>query len=178
MFRALRAARRHPILQGSMANSSLSFLANHPLPVEVGTIAVRPDGTAERRARSALKFSFDFTGATFAAEIEPTDEGARLRLDAALAPMPYSAEGRDRRRDVDAIVKASRTGMRHGRFALDNRYQIHLVSELPIGSPVTPTALVAATTRMLIAATPWVALLRRPLGPAQPKAGALTARGA
>jgi hypothetical protein len=161
-----------------MAKSSLSFLANQQLPVEVGTIAVRADGTAERRQRTALKFSFDFTGATFAAEIEPTDDGARLRLDAALAPMPYSAEGRNRRRDVDAILKASRTGLRHGRFALDHRYQIHLVSELPIGSPVTPTALVAATTRMLIAATPWVALLRRHLGPSAPRSGPVNAPGA
>ena len=153
-----------------MANSSLSFLAKQSLPVEVGTIGMRADGTPERRARSALNFSFDYTGATFAASIEPTPEGARLRLDAALAPMPYSAEGRDRRRDVNAIVSASRTGLRYGKFALDSHHQIHLLAELPIGSPVTPAALVTATTRMLIAATPWVALLRRHLGPVQTRA--------
>ncbi|MEJ0067759.1 MAG: hypothetical protein WDO24_02340 [Pseudomonadota bacterium] len=39
------------------------------------------------------------------------------------------------------------------------------MSALDIGSPVTPTALVAAATRMLIAATPWIALLRHHLGP-------------
>src|SRR5271170_925252 len=148
-----------------MANSSLSFLANHPLPLEVGTIAVLPDGTAERRERTLLNFTFDYTGTSFAAAIEPTPEGAQLRLDAALAPMPYSAEGRARRRDLHAIVAASRTGLKHGRFALDSQRHIHLVSELAIGSPVTPTALVTAATRMLIAATPWVALLRHHLGP-------------
>jgi hypothetical protein len=148
-----------------MANSSLSFLANHPLPLEVGTITVLPDGTAERRERTLLNFTFDYTGTNFAAAIEPTPEGAQLRIDAALAPMPYSAEGRERRRDVHAIVAASRTGLKHGRFALDDQHQIHLVSELAIGSPVTPIALVTAATRMLIAATPWVALLRRHLGP-------------
>jgi hypothetical protein len=148
-----------------MTKSSLSFLANHPLPLEVGTISVLPDGTAERHERTALNFTFDYTGTNFVAAIEPTPEGARLRIDAALAPMPYSAEGRDRRRDVHAIVAASRTGLKHGRFALDGHRQIHLVSELAIGSPVTPTALVTAATRMLIAATPWVALLRRHLGP-------------
>jgi hypothetical protein len=159
-----------------MVNSSLSFLANQPLPVEVGSIGMRADGTPERRERAPLNFTFDYTGTTFAATIEPTPEGACLRLDAALAPMPYSAEGRERRRDIHAIVAASRNGLRHGRFALDSRHQIHLQAELPIGSPVTPTALVAAATRMLIAATPWVALLRRHLGPVQ--ARAVTAPGA
>ena len=95
-----------------MANSSLSFLAKQLLPVEVGTIGIGADGTPELRERGALNFSFDYTGAIFAATIEPTPEGARLRLDAALAPMPYSAEGRDRRRDINAIVTASRTGLR------------------------------------------------------------------
>ena len=150
-----------------MTKSSLSFLANHPLPLEVGTIAVLPDGTAERRERTLLNFTFDYTGTSFAAAIEPTPEGAQLRLDAALAPMPYSAEGRARRRDIHAIVAASRTALMHGRFALDNQRHIHLVSELAIDSPVTPIALVTAATRMLIAATPWIALLRHHLGPTQ-----------
>jgi hypothetical protein len=148
-----------------MTKSSLSFLANHPLPLEVGTITVLADGTAERRERTLLNFTFDYTGTSFAAAIEPTPEGAQLRLDATLAPMPYSAEGRDRRRDIHAIVAASRTGLQHGRFALDRQHQIHLVGELAIASPVTPIALVTAATRMLIAATPWIALLRRHLGP-------------
>lgn len=162
-----------------MTKSSLSFLANHPLPLEVGTIHMLPDGSAERRERTLLNFTFDYTGTSFAAAIEPTPEGARLRLDAALAPMPYSAEGRDRRRDVHAIVAASRTGLKHGKFALDANRRIHLVSELAIGSPVTPIALVTAATRLLIAATPWVALLRRHLGPVAaanpPKAAARSA---
>jgi hypothetical protein len=158
-----------------MTQSSLRFLANHPLPFEVGTIAMRPDGTAEWRDRTALNFTFDYVGTSVTAAIEPTPDGAQLRLDAALAPMPYSAEGRDRRRDVNAIVAASRSGLTHGQFVLDSQRQIHLVSELAIGSPVTPVALVTAATRMLIAATPWIALLRRHLGPvaAPPPAASL-----
>jgi len=147
---------------------SLSFLANHPLPVELGTITVSPDGTPRRRAPTALAFSFDYTGAEFAARVEPIEGGARLRLDATLAAMPYTAEDRERRRDIQLIMRASRGGMNHGRFVLDAKRQIHLVSELPIGSPVTPAALVATATRMLIAATPWLALLHKHLGPSQP----------
>src|SRR5215831_15377854 len=100
-------------------SASLSFLANHPLPVEVGTITIGPDGHPIHHAPEALSFSFDYTGAAFDARIEPTDDGARLKLDAALAPMPYSAENRRRRRDCQIIMRASRAGMKHGRFALD-----------------------------------------------------------
>ena len=157
--------------QVPMTNASLNFLANHPLPVEVGSIAIGADGTAHRIARTTLNFSFDHTGTAFAATIEPTPEGAHLKIDAALAPMPYSAEGRSRRRDLLAIVAASRSGLRFGRFALDGQRHIHLISELDIGSPVTPTALVTAATQMLIAATPWIALLRHHLGPVGGGAG-------
>jgi hypothetical protein len=159
-----------------MIKSSVSFLANHPLPMEVGTITVLPDGTAERRERTALHFSFDYTGTDFDGVIEPTPEGAHLRLDAMLAPLPYSAEGRERRRDLNAIIAASRTGLKYGRFALDSRRHIHLLSEFAIGSPVTPTALVSAATQMLIAATPWIALLRHHLGPATAPSGRARAR--
>src|SRR5258706_8858688 len=143
-----------------MMNSSFNFLANHPLPVEVGTITVRPDGTPERHAPEALRFSFDYTGTEFDARVEPTPGGANLTLDALLAPLPFTAEGRARRRDCQVIVRASRLGMKHGRLTLDSEHRIHLVCELAITGPVTPTALVAATTRVLIAATPWIALLR------------------
>jgi hypothetical protein len=151
-----------------MIKTSLSFLANHPLPVEVGTITVSPDGTPHRHAPAALAFSFDYTGAAFAAQVEPIEGGARLRLDAVLAAMPYTAEDRQRRRDVQLIMRASRAGLSHGRLVLDAQRRIHLVSELAIGSPVTPAALVATATRLLIAATPWLALLRQHLGPTAP----------
>ena len=151
-----------------MIKSSLSFLANHPLPVEVGTITVGPDGTPQRHAAEAVRFSFDYTGTEFDARVEPTPEGASLKLDAMLAPMPFTAEGRARRRDCQVIIRASRLGMKHGRLTLDPERRIHLVCELAISSPVTPTALVASATRMLIAATPWIALLRQHLGPSAP----------
>lgn len=145
--------------------SSLNFLANHPLPVELGTITVGPDGTPQRHDRIALNFTFDYTGTTFTAAVEPVADGATLRIDADLAPMPYTAEGRERRRDIQSIVKASRNGMKHGRLSLDDQGHIHLVSELPLERPVTPSVVVAGATRLLIAATPWIALLRRHLGP-------------
>ncbi len=151
-----------------MIQTSLSFLANHPLPIEIGTISVSPDGTPRHHAPAALEFGFDFAGAEFTARIEPVETGARLQLDAAMAPMPYSGEHRQRRRDALMIIRASRTGLRHGRFLLDAQGQIRLLGELSIGRPVTPAALVAATTRMLIGATPWIALLFRYLGPAAP----------
>jgi hypothetical protein len=146
--------------------SSLNFLANHPLPVELGTIKVGPDGTPERLERAVLHFTFDYTGAAFIATVEPIPEGAKLRIDADLAPMPYTAEGRERRRDVQTIVRASRTGMKHGRLALDTQRHIHLVCEIVLPRPVTPASFVTGATQLLIEAPPWIALLRRHLGPA------------
>ncbi len=86
-------------------------------------------------------------------------------IDADLAPMPYTAEGRERRRDVQTILRASRTGMKHGRLALDSQRHIHLVCETTLPRPVTPTSFVTGATQLLIEATPWIALLRRHLGP-------------
>jgi hypothetical protein len=141
--------------------SSLGFLANHPLPVEVGSVAVGPDGNLLRREKAPLHFTFEFAGTNFAADVQPTPDGVHVRLDAPLLPLPFSAEGRDRRRDVQVIVAASRAGLRHGRFVIDPQRRVHVVSELAIPTPVTPVALVTAATRMLIAATPWIDLLRR-----------------
>lgn len=145
--------------------SSLNFLANHPLPIELGTISVGPDGTPTRHERVVLNFSFDYTGAAFTATVEPLEDGAHLRIDADLAPMPYTAEGRARRNEVQQILKASRAGLKYGRLTLDDQGHIHLISELTLGRPVTPVSLVTAATQLLIAATPWIALLRRHLGP-------------
>jgi len=145
--------------------SSLSFLANHPLPVELGTIKVGPDGTPVHHERAVLNFTFDYTGAAFTATVEPIADGAKLRIDSDLAPMPYTAEGRSRRRDVQIIVRASRTGMKHGRLVLDTQGHIHLTCEITLGRPVTPTSFVTAATQLLIEATPWIALLRRHIGP-------------
>jgi hypothetical protein len=152
--------------------SSLNFLANHPLPVELGTITVGPDGTPQSHERTVINFTFDYTGTEFAAAVEPMEDGAKLRIDADLAPMPYTAEGRDRRRDLQVIIRASRTGLKYGRLTLDRQRHIHLVSEMVLERPVTPASLVTAATRLLIAATPWIALLRHHLGPtsrAEPK---------
>ncbi|MBV8168289.1 MAG: hypothetical protein JO021_15945 [Alphaproteobacteria bacterium] len=145
--------------------SSLSFLANQPLPVELGTFTVGPDGTPVRHERAALNFTFDYTGAVFTATVEPNADGAKLRIDADLAPMPYTAEGRDRRRDLQIIVRASRTGMKHGRLVLDPQRHIHLACEITLQRPVTPASFVTGATQLLIEATPWIALLRRHLGP-------------
>src|SRR5262249_25453659 len=110
-------------------------------------------------------FTFDYTGAVFTATVEPIADGAKLRIDANLAPMPYTAEGRERRRDVQAIVRASRTGMKHGRLVLDKLGHIHLICETGLTRPVTPSSFVTGATQLLIEATPWIALLRRHLGP-------------
>jgi hypothetical protein len=150
-----------------MIPTTLSFLANHPLPIEVGTITVGPDGKPQRQARAVLEFGFEFFGSEFAARVEPTETGACLKLSTVLAPMPYTGEHRQCRRDAQIIIRASRSGMPHGRLMLDPQGQICLVGELGIGSPVTPAALVATTTRMLIAATPWISLLYQHIGPAR-----------
>jgi hypothetical protein len=145
--------------------SSLNFLANHPLPVELGTIRVGPDGLPQTQERTVLNFTFDYTGIQVTATVEPLEDSARLRLDAVLAPMPFTAEGRERRRDVQTILAASRAGLKYGRFVLDDQRRIHLMSEFMVERPVTPVALVSAATRLLIVATPWIALLHRHLGP-------------
>lgn len=150
-----------------MIQTTLSFLANHPLPIEVGTIAVGPDGKPQRQERAALEFAFEFFGSEFTARLQPTAAGAALKLDAVLAPIPYTAEHRQHRHDAQIVIRASRSSMHHGRLVLDPQGQIRFVGELAIGSPVTPAALVATTTRMLIAATPWIALLFQYLGPAR-----------
>lgn len=150
--------------------SSLNFLANQPLPVEIGTLAVQPDGSLRRRAKGPLNFTFSYTGVTFQAAVRPTPDGGRLQLDAELAPLPYSAEGRARRIEVEAIIAASRKGLKYGRLVVDRRSRIHVVSDLDIENPLTPVSLIAAATEMLIQATPWIAILRRQIGPA-PRAG-------
>lgn len=139
--------------------STVEFLAKQPLPFEIKTVVVDPQGqTAQRKSADTIRFRFKFDEIDFQAEAARTGDNTRLRIVACIGRMPYSAESLRKRIDVAAVLSAGRT-LPYGCFFVDQNQNIWLESHIDVEQPMTPVSVVAATTAILMATRSWLALL-------------------
>lgn len=148
----------------TMAQSTVQFLADQPLPLELKTIHVADDGKAARRLPDQLTFRFHFAGIAFDAAARRHAGGTRLSLEGLLGYLPYSAQGPALRTDVATIV-ASSSAMQAGRFVVTEGQEIRLRAEVEVETPITPVSLIAAAADILVNAKPWLDTLGLYLAP-------------
>jgi hypothetical protein len=104
-------------------------------------------------------FRFTWDGIDFAARIDATDAGARLRLVGDLGPVPFSVEGASAR---DRLLSLVRWGDAIGecRFVIGRRHHLNLLGEAPIATPLNGTAIVTTATNFLLHARPYIDLVQ------------------
>jgi hypothetical protein len=140
--------------------SSVNSLAQHGHALEVGSVVVDASGGLARRLRDRVAFHFTIDGMRFDGAVESRGDGRALTLTADLGVVPYTAEDRQARVDVNAVLAASRTDMAHGRLAISPDQHVRMAARIDVGAPMTPVKLLAAATEVVHAAMPWLKLVR------------------
>ncbi|MEX2009642.1 MAG: hypothetical protein WEC41_05560 [Dongiaceae bacterium] len=149
-----------------MTSDRTDFVSKHQLPIEVNSFVVNPDGSVARQDPRLRPFAFDFAyhGVAFAARMRLEDDRPFLQLRGECGPLPYSVESIALRRDAFAVLLASRS-LPHGRLALCTDRRILAVGDIALGTPMTPTNVIAATAQLLLEIRPYIELLRDLLRP-------------
>jgi hypothetical protein len=104
-----------------------------------------------------INFRFYWQGIPFAARVDNTEAGLRLRLVGDLGPVPFSVEnapGRDR------LLSLVQWGDANGtcRFVVGRRHHLNLLGDARITAPLTGTAIIATATSFLLQARPYIDL--------------------
>jgi hypothetical protein len=148
--------------------TSLSFFASQTVPIETNSIWFGPDGMpAHRDFKSPVAFSFACGGVTLTARAGREDDEAWLEVEGDLGALPFSAESRDTRSEVIAILLAARL-TDHRYFGVGPDQHIRLHGEIPLTCPLTPASILTGITQFSLAVRPFIELLNeaRPARPA------------
>lgn len=147
--------------------STLGFLANAQLPLEMNTVGIDADGRAISKTAGVIRFSFVFDRQEYDAVGSRQNGVAHLKLIAPLGALPFSVEqdGPSRRCDAEAVIDAS-VDMPYGRLFCDQAKKIWLTTAIAVEEPLTPVSIVAATTEVVAATKPWIELVKLYLAPA------------
>lgn len=133
-------------------------IGNQVLPLDIHAVAADANGNLlEVTWEGPVRFQFDHMGWLVEARLNETD-AARLDLSADLGPLPFTAEARAERADLQAIVDAANAHL--GRvLEVTAERRIRLVSGGSVALPLTAVSLIAAVARLLAPVTPYLELL-------------------
>jgi hypothetical protein len=137
--------------------SALKGVANAPLPLEFGGVAIGEDGHIERTHQDRpLSFRFSACGVVFEAEIAGRTAPLRLRAD--LGKLPYTAESPEAR-SLARIVLGASGRLRRGHILLTPEHDMVLEGELTPPSPRTPASVIATAVALVLDFQPYLDLL-------------------
>ena len=108
---------------------------------------------------------------TFEANTRPTASGTVVQVAAAIAPLPYSAEGVATRRAVVAIVDASQI-LTEVRLVVSKSRWIYCIGKSALPTDWEPRDVIAAATRLVLEVKPYLVVLQEALPPRAPSAAA------
>lgn len=111
-----------------------------------------------RERQGPVRFQFLYLGQTVHGEIEDSETHSRLRLRAELGRVPYSAESKDWRNNVLALVEAANEALQGGvRITPDQR--IVSVYDDELLSPLTGAMMIGAIVQFLLHIRPYLELI-------------------
>lgn len=139
--------------------ASLTFFANQTLPIETNSIWFGADGLpAHRDLTTPVTFSFVCAGITLSARAGRHDGEAWLEVDGDLGALPFSAESRDARSAVIAVLLAAKL-TDHRYFGVGPDQHIKLRGEVPLTCPLTPASILTSVTQFAMAVRPFIEML-------------------
>jgi len=115
-------------------------------------------GLGPARASGVLNFRFCFQEVPFTACTERRNDRPVLRLTGDLGHLPYTIENAARRRRLRKVLAATRraSGL-HWEITRENL--IRASGEIDLGLPLTPTAVIAGATTLLLRSRPYLDLI-------------------
>jgi len=153
-----------------MISPRMVQLGDGRLPLDLRSVRVDEDGRLlARRRQRPLRFSFAWQGLRVAgrcdANRQATDGPASLRLAAELGRLPYRRDDAEAFAALGAIVTGARDVLTDAwgqpMLKITRGRRLLLATELELPAPATAVDLMAATVRVLTAAAPYLALIRR-----------------
>lgn len=137
--------------------SALRQVADAPLPLEIGSVAIGADGhIACAREDRPLSFRFSACGVEFEASL--ADRRAPLRLRAQLGKLPYSAQSPEARSLARTVLGAT-ARLRNGHILLTPEHDMVLAAELMPPDPRTPASVIATAVALVLDFRPYLQLL-------------------
>lgn len=135
----------------------MARLSPFMIPTSFADLELTADGPAVQ-AVAPIAFGFTYAGIAFEAHADRAD-APRLAIRGQVGTLPFSAEGVQRRTDLKTIIAASQD-LASCRLSLDQRHEIWLDADIAVDTPMTPTALIAATAALIARCKPWLDMLR------------------
>lgn len=139
-----------------------------PVPAPVAPAEPPPElsgPTADDGADNVVTLTFDWHAHRFRARLDRRSVGdSRLEIACDLGPIPFSAEGVERRLSIFAVLDATRSGAAI-RTTVSRKQRVSLIAEAVLAAPVTTNVLVTGIVTLLAQAKPYLdilALLRQP----------------
>lgn len=111
-----------------------------------------------RERKGPVRFEFTYLGQTVHGEIEDSETHSRLRLRAELGRVPYSAESKDWRQNVLAIVEAANEALK-GAVRVTPDQRIVAVYDDELLSPMSGAMMIGAIAQFLIHIRPYLELV-------------------
>lgn len=138
-------------------------------PLDVRNLEVDDEGRLlVRDDDRPLRFSFEFAGAPFQAEVT-TGDAPLVKVTGDLGILPYTIESPAARRWALRVIAAS-SQMRRGRLELESDHAIRLRAAAPPPARRNPVSIMSTVTALLLDFKPCLELLSEvlKLGPVRP----------
>src|SRR5258708_6583918 len=113
-------------------------------------MGVRPSGV--------LEFNFCFHEIPFRVRTERRNERPLLTLTGDLGILPFTIENARRRRRLRTVLAAARHGSGMS-WEVTASHRIRVSGEIDLDLPLTPTAVIAGATTLLMASRPYLELI-------------------
>jgi hypothetical protein len=136
---------------------ALAAIAAAERPIDIDRFGAS-FGVGLARGAGVLTFRFCFREVPFTASLERRAERPVLRLAGELGHLPYTIENPARRRRLRTALAAARQGSGLD-WEITERNVIRASGEIEIGRPLTPPAIVAGATTLLLRSQPYLELI-------------------
>ena len=139
--------------------STLQLLAAQKIPLEFGALRMDADGNLVETSAISLDFSFQIDSVTYDCVLNRV--GANdLRIHAKLGQIPFSAENRQARVDVLALINATKGTIPFGSINISADQTVALDARITVITPMNPLTVITAVTEILRDSLPWSTAIR------------------
>jgi hypothetical protein len=136
----------------------IASLARLEPPFEIDRFGLSfSQGAAAHGPDTLLTFRFSFREIPFEGRARRRDGQPALSLIGDLGYLPFTIENARRRRRMRTILEQAQRGSGL-RWEISSRNQIRVSGEIVMGLPLTPTAMLAGVTTLLLRSRPYLEL--------------------
>lgn len=132
---------------------------NADASMPLGAMGLDGAGQLVRKNEGGVfEFTFRYMGYQFAVKAEVATGHTRLRIHAVLGHLPYTAEAKELRSNMRAVVHEAGRAL-GGRIHINDEQRILFLDEFNFDETLTPNSLLTKTVVFLLSAKPYLELL-------------------